>query len=250
MTITVYINQEAAGTLNMTQDGLYTVFEAEVPGITDRLVRLWAHGQGQSVYLGVMQPWSGGLYLQRKLTRLQRAAFPDPVEYVSDQEEAGSAERQDGDNSEHKMVDINYLERQKEMDAEPEVNTATGDKTDDTEDLHNINNITIEQNEAESECMGDDREEQEKEQLEGLHNQIETTTDNLQTPKMGTDTRSCPWPAELPEEGLLWYHRGDGSLTSFDGISRLLAIPAELRRSTPQMAERVIEGKKYLVFRT
>jgi len=36
---------------------------------------------------------------------------------------------------------------------------------------------------------------------------------------------------------------------SFDGISSLLAIPAELRAPDARMTERVIEGKKYLVFR-
>ena len=53
----------------------------------------------------------------------------------------------------------------------------------------------------------------------------------------------------MPEEGLLWYRRPDGSLVSHDGISSLLAIPAELRTADRRMTERVIEGKKYLVFR-
>jgi hypothetical protein len=68
-----------------------------------------------------------------------------------------------------------------------------------------------------------------------------------QTPE--TDYHACPWPAEPPEEGLLWYRRTDGSLVSFDGISSLVAIPSALRGGVPQGAERMIEGKKYLVFR-
>ena len=79
-----------------------------------------------------------------------------------------------------------------------------------------------------------------------LHN-IEPKTDKQ--PEGETDYLSCPWPAELPEEGLLWYRRPDGSLTAFDGISSLLAVPAELRAPNARMTERVIEGKKYLVFR-
>ena len=73
--------------------------------------------------------------------------------------------------------------------------------------------------------------------------------ESRQTPAQ-TDCRSCPWPAELPEEGLLWYSRPDGSLVSFDGISMLLALPTELRVPVPGAVEREIEGKKYLVFRT
>ena len=65
----------------------------------------------------------------------------------------------------------------------------------------------------------------------------------------GDGKSACPWPAEAPEEGLLWYSRGDGTLTAFDGISSLLALPAELRAPDAHTAERVIEGKKYLVFR-
>ncbi len=73
--------------------------------------------------------------------------------------------------------------------------------------------------------------------------------DAEETPARESDHRSCPWPAEPPEEGLLWYRRPDGSLTAFDGISSLLALPAELRAPGPQASLRVIEGKKYLVFR-
>ena len=73
--------------------------------------------------------------------------------------------------------------------------------------------------------------------------------ESRQTPAQ-TGYHTCPWPAEPPEDGLLWYSRPDGSLVSFDGISMLLALPAELRAPVPGAAERVIEGKKYLVFRT
>ena len=168
MAIPVYINQEAAGALTVTRDGLYTVLETEAPHGSG-LVRLWAHGGGKSAYLGVMEPQNGGLRLRRRLSRRELAAFPDPIEFVSDREREES-----------------------EKSAEEE-----------TESLHNTE----------------------------------------------TDYSACPWPAQPPEEGLLWYSRGDGSLTAFDGISSLLALPAELRAPDPRMVERVIEGKKYLVFR-
>ena len=195
MTILVYINQEPAGTLTVSRDGLYTVLEAEAAG-RDGLVRLWAHGGGKSAYLGLMQPWNGGLWLRRRLSRRELAAFPDPIEFVSDRERDREAE-------------------QPEQSAE---------------DLHNEVNINNDPaKDAQAEAAADENAE---------------SAQNTET-----DYGSCPWPAPLPEDGLLWYSRSDGTLTAFDGISSLLALPAELRTPGAGTVERVIEGKKYLVFR-
>lgn len=191
MAIPVYINQESVGTLSISQEGLYTVFEAEVPGGAG-LVRLWAHGDGKSACLGVMEPRDGGLYLRRRLSRRELAAFPDPISFVNDREQ----------NPIHNSVDI----------------------------TQSVEAVSAEEREAADSDAG------EEEQAESLHNPL-------------TDYSACPWPAEPPEDGLLWYRRGDGSLVSFDGISSLLAIPAELRAPSARTSERVIEGKKYLVFR-
>ena len=188
MTVQVYINQEPAGELTVTREGLYTVLEAEAPDCGG-LVRLWAHGGGESAYLGVMEPGDSGLLLRRRLTRRELAAFPDPIEFVSDGEHDG----------------------------------------EDKEDLHNTVDVK-------EEAAREEAPEAEAANTESLHN-------------TETDYSACPWPAEPPEEGLLWYSRGDGSLTAFDGVSSLLALPAELRTPGPSGAERVIEGKKYLVFR-
>ena len=73
----------------MSRDGLYTVIEAQLPGIYEGMHRLWLHGGGVSAYLGLMQPWSGGMYLRRKLSRQQMAAFPKNPEYASDCDSAG-----------------------------------------------------------------------------------------------------------------------------------------------------------------
>ena len=169
MEIPLYIDGRQAGSFCMAQSGLYTLLEANADGCAQRLVRLWAHGEGGSAYLGVMQPWRGGLWLRRKLSRRELEHFPAPIAFVSDREREES-----------------------EKSAEEE-----------TESLHNTE----------------------------------------------TDYSACPWPAQPPEEGLLWYSRDDGSLTAFDGISSLLALPAELRAPDARAVERVIEGKKYLVFR-
>lgn len=189
MEIPVYLNGEAAGTLRVSREGLYTVLEAEAPG-QGGLVRLWVHGGGKSAYLGVMQPVDGGLSLRRRCSRSVLAAFPEPMEFASDRERD---------------------ERDKACREEAE-------KSDDE--------AAAEDNaETEAECE-------------------ERTAQNTET-----DYRACPWPAEPPEEGLLWYRRTDGSLVAFDGISSLVAIPSALRGGVPQGAERMIEGKKYLVFR-
>ena len=77
MAIPVYINQEAAGALTVTRDGLYTVLETEAPH-GGGLVRLWAHGGGKSAYLGVMEPQNGGLRLRRRLSRRRRGCCGIP----------------------------------------------------------------------------------------------------------------------------------------------------------------------------
>ena len=192
MAMPVYINQNLSGTLTLSQSGLYTVIE--VSADAQGLVRLWAHGSGKSAYLGVMEPKDGGLYLCRRLSRRELAAFPAPIEFASDRE---------------------------------------------TENLHNEVNII-------KEALAD---EDNKTEDSSAENKPEPETNIKSLPNNQTDYRACPWPAEPPEDGLLWYRRADGSLVSFDGVSSLLAIPARLRAAPAQAVERVIEGEKYLVFR-
>ena len=156
MEVPVLIDGREAGRLRIARDGLYTVLEAELPGRAGEIVRLWVHGGEKSAYLGVMQPWSRGLWLRRRLSRAELREFPDPIEYAADR--AGEP-----------------------AEASAEIPTA---------------------------------------------------------------------PAPEPgEEGLLWTRRPDGTLTAFDGVSRLIALPAKLRTPNPRAVERVIEGQKYLVFR-
>ena len=51
------------------------------------------------------------------------------------------------------------------------------------------------------------------------------------------------------EQGLLWFSRPDGSLTAFDGLSRLIALPACLRQTSPGVRLVHISGRDYMVFR-
>jgi|GEM_PF-271885 len=78
----VKIDGAAAGTLDVAADGLFTVFEASIPG-HGGFVRLSVYGGGREGYLGVMQPWSGGLYLRRRFTRRECAGLPSQIEYAA-----------------------------------------------------------------------------------------------------------------------------------------------------------------------
>lgn len=78
----IIIDGNAAGSLTVTEDGLFTVFEATLPGYGE-LLRLSAYGGGREGYLGVMQPWSGGLYLRRRLSRSELRRMPETIEYAA-----------------------------------------------------------------------------------------------------------------------------------------------------------------------
>lgn len=85
------IGGERAGTVTVTVEGLFTVFEATANATGD-LVRLAVYGAGEEGYLGVMQPWSKGLYLRRRMTRRELAAMPRNIEYAAPVGEAGRHE--------------------------------------------------------------------------------------------------------------------------------------------------------------
>lgn len=76
------VEGQELGKLNVEKEGLFTVFEAQ-SRMCDGLLRLSVYGQGQEAYLGLMQPWSGGLYLKRKLSRSQLRDFPEEIEYAA-----------------------------------------------------------------------------------------------------------------------------------------------------------------------
>ncbi len=86
----LYIAGEKKGRLTVSREGLYTVMEAAAEGVTE-LTRVWVCGGGRGVYLGLLQPWSGGSYLRRRLSRRELAAFPEVIEYAADAEPAREA---------------------------------------------------------------------------------------------------------------------------------------------------------------
>ena len=80
----IYIEGQQRGSLKSSQAGLYTLLEAELPGLQEGLYRLWLHGGGECSYFGLLQPWSGGMYLRRRLSRTELARLPGHIDYASD----------------------------------------------------------------------------------------------------------------------------------------------------------------------
>lgn len=72
----------AVGTLQLRQDGLYTVLTAAAEN-TGCLTRLYLSGGGETVCLGVMTPIDGRLTLTRRLTKLELKPLPKRIELVS-----------------------------------------------------------------------------------------------------------------------------------------------------------------------
>ncbi|MGN0981474.1 MAG: hypothetical protein ACI4O0_01140 [Candidatus Limivicinus sp.] len=73
-----------AGRLRVERQGLYTCMEVSAEE-REGLLRIWVQGPDQEAYLGVLQPGEGGMYLRRRLSRRELAAFPAVIEQASDQ---------------------------------------------------------------------------------------------------------------------------------------------------------------------
>ena len=84
----LFIDGVERGKLRMQAEGLYTVFEAELAAVQEGIYRLWLHGEGECAYLGIMQPWSGGMYLRRKFSRSELKNFPQKPKYASNENDA------------------------------------------------------------------------------------------------------------------------------------------------------------------
>lgn len=76
---------EKAGTLRIERQGLYTCMEVTAEA-REGLLRIWVQGGGREAYLGVLQPGEEGLYLRRRLSRRELAAFPQVIEQASDRQ--------------------------------------------------------------------------------------------------------------------------------------------------------------------
>lgn len=79
----LYIKGERRGTLRLTQEGLFTVFELWCERAED-LLRVSVYGEGREGYLGLMEPKGQGAYLRRALSRSAMRGFPAGIEYAAE----------------------------------------------------------------------------------------------------------------------------------------------------------------------
>lgn len=78
-------DQKSIGQLETTQDGLYTVLTARCAAVAKRL-RLAVFGETDRAYLGLMLPAAdGALFLQKRLSRLERQKLPDPILFAAEE---------------------------------------------------------------------------------------------------------------------------------------------------------------------
>lgn len=81
-----------AGTLTVSRDGLYWVFDARCAPRTE-LVRLSVFGEDGEGYLGVMEPCGEALVLTKRLSRNALAGFPAAITHAGAQgAQAGASE--------------------------------------------------------------------------------------------------------------------------------------------------------------
>lgn len=81
MNYPIFLSGRQAGKLNISRDGLYTLFQARILGASG-LYRLWLQGEGRSAALGLMFPGPGGLMLHRRMSRLEMKGLPGRIERV------------------------------------------------------------------------------------------------------------------------------------------------------------------------
>ena len=221
---------EERGILKLERQGLYTLIEAAALG-AEGLVRLWVQGGGEETYLGVMEPRSGGLYLRRKLSRLEMSGFPEKIERASDSrlEEVYIIKEQatEKDGGEpcpgeefgegiEKEAPAGRGEKQPEEDGTPP-------------GLYRG---------REEEAPGGRGEKQPGENGAG------------QPPedRMREEAQLSLNKALEAQEELLWTARRDGSLIARVGEHYLVALPARLRSLPPGARLRRIGGREYLLF--
>lgn len=103
-------NGKAVGTLQVSSEGLMTVFEARTRRL-EGIPRLWVWGRKKSAYLGVLMPAGNEMCLRKKLSRRDMTEFPDIILY------AATAEKTE-DTAEAPTAELPETPR-KEITAEP-----------------------------------------------------------------------------------------------------------------------------------
>ena len=221
---------EERGIMKLERQGLYTLIEAAAPG-AEGLVRLWVQGGGEEAYLGVMEPRSGGLYLRRKLSRLEMSGFPEKIERASDS----------------RLEEVYIIKEQAtEKDG--------GEPCPGEEFGEGI--------EKEAPAGRGEKQPEEDGTPPGLYRgREEEAPDGREEKQPGENGAGQPPEDRMREEAqlslnraleaqeeLLWTARRDGSLIARVGEHYLVALPASLRSLPPGARLRRIGGREYLLF--
>ena len=221
---------EERGILKLERQGLYTLIEAAAPG-AEGLVRLWVQGGGEETYLGVMEPRSGGLYLRRKLSRLEMSGFPEKIERASDS----------------RLEEV-YIIKEQAMEKDG------GEPCPGEEFGEGI--------EKEAPDGREEKQPEEDGTPPGLYRgREEEAPDGREEKQPGENGAGQPPEDRMREEAqlslnraleaqeeLLWTARRDGSLIARVGEHYLVALPASLRSLPPGARLRRIGGREYLLF--
>ncbi len=221
---------EERGILKLERQGLYTLIEAAALG-AEGLVRLWVQGGGEETYLGVMEPRSGGLYLRRKLSRLEMSGFPERIERASDS----------------RLEEVYIIKEQAtEKDGgEPCPGEEFGEGIEKEAPGGRGEKQPEEDGTPPGLCRG--REEEapggRREKQPGENGAGQPPEDRMREEAQLSLNRAL----EAQEE-LLWTARRDGSLIARVGEHYLVALPASLRSLPPGARLRRIGGREYLLF--
>ena len=221
---------EERGILKLERQGLYTLIEAAAPG-AEGLVRLWVQGGGEEAYLGVMEPRSGGLYLRRKLSRLEMSGFPEKIERASDS----------------RLEEVYIIKEQAtEKDGgEPCPGEEFGEGIEKEAPAGRGEKQPEEDGTPPGLCRG-----REEEAPDGREEKQPGENGAGQPPedRMREEAQLSLNKALEAQEELLWTARRDGSLIARVGEHYLVALPARLRSLPPGARLRRIGGREYLLF--
>ena len=221
---------EERGILKLERQGLYTLIEAAAPG-AEGLVRLWVQGGGEETYLGVMEPRSGGLYLRRKLSRLEMSGFPEKIERASDS----------------RLEEVYIIKEQAtEKDGgEPCPGEEFGEGIEKEAPDGREEKQPEEDGTPPGLCRG-----REEEAPDGREEKQPGENGAGQPPedRMREEAQLSLNRALEAQEELLWTARRDGSLIARVGEHYLVALPASLRSLPPGARLRRIGGREYLLF--
>ena len=221
---------EERGILKLERQGLYTLIEAAAPG-AEGLVRLWVQGGGEETYLGVMEPRSGGLYLRRKLSRLEMSGFPEKIERASDS----------------RLEEV-YIIKEQAMEkdgGEPCPGEEFGEGIEKEAPAGRGEKQPEEDGTPPGLCRG-----REEEAPDGREEKQPWENGAGQPPedRMREEAQLSLNRALEAQEELLWTARRDGSLIARVGEHYLVALPASLRSLPPGARLRRIGGREYLLF--